>query len=177
MNDRSNRQTTKKKNRRIRARSTNETMAASAGSIWIYNNDCLDVFSSSQHALSLSGRSRGRDFLLSLSLSPCPIQSITDDIIIVASGHHFKTYSRSFFSCVALTRAKDTSSSLSLPSDTVGHWTCNNVVREEGRIEHGSMPSRTTNSPFVFYHLSERVRRPWQGVYNDFFFSPSLGRR
>jgi hypothetical protein len=43
------------------------------------------------------------------------------------------------------------------------------------RIKYGSMLSRTMISFFLsmFYHQSKTVS-PWQGVYNDFFFSLSL---
>jgi hypothetical protein len=82
-------------------------MAASACCIWIQINDCLDVFSSSQQVLSPSNKIL-RFFCLPFSfsffsLSFSCIQSITDDIILIAYRHHFKTHS------FTLTRERNTS--------------------------------------------------------------------
>jgi hypothetical protein len=95
---------------RTQLETTNDRMAASACCIRIQINDCLDVFSSSQHALSLSNKISRFSFcpplflFFSLSLSVV-FQSITDDIILIAYRHHFKTHS------FTLTRERNTSSS------------------------------------------------------------------
>ncbi len=122
--------------------------------------------SSSQHALSPSKRSRKREHSDFLSLFLSCIQSTTDDIIIIAYRHHFKTYS------FTLSRERNTSPSycqiwLVIQDETY-------EIKERKWLESSTevcyLGQWFLSFFLVFYYRSKRVS-PWQGAYNGLFFS------
>ena len=139
-------------------------MPASACCARIHHNHCLDVFSSSQHVPSLSEEKKSEEkknreifsFFLSLSLFSC-IQSTTDDIIIIAYRHHFKTFSLSRF-CHTLTSERNTSFSLCQILLVTHDETYEIKERKKMTgIKYGSMLSRTMSSSFLFHILLSSI--------------------
>lgn len=93
--------------------------------------------------------------LLFFSLSFFRIQSTTDDIIIIAYGHHFQTY---FFT---LTREKDTSS-LSCQILLVIEDETYEQREKLIKIKYGSILSRTMISPSLsFFFVSIVYYQLW----------------